>query len=153
MQICSKLEIILTFSRKCLFYRIFTLPKFTLHYTFYGRKKKTNNFKKRIYCSMKDWTWCPQWHTNLRLSLCTREQRWKPGTSVQTHDIVYHGTTLEAKHSSTNSRRSLCTREQRCKPSTAVQAQRWPAAASYPENTKDPGVGRFEWRRGVRRFF
>ena len=31
MQICSKLEIILTFSRKCLFYRIFTLPNFTLH--------------------------------------------------------------------------------------------------------------------------
>ena len=30
MQICSKLEIILTFSRKCLFYRIFTLPIFTL---------------------------------------------------------------------------------------------------------------------------
>ena len=30
MQICSKLEIILTFSRKCLFYRIFTLPNFTL---------------------------------------------------------------------------------------------------------------------------
>ena len=31
VQICSKLEIILTFSRKCLFYRIFTLPNFTLH--------------------------------------------------------------------------------------------------------------------------
>ena len=31
MQICSKLEIILTFSRKCLFYRIFTLPIFTLY--------------------------------------------------------------------------------------------------------------------------
>ena len=30
MQICSKLEIILTFSRKCLFYRIFTLLNFTL---------------------------------------------------------------------------------------------------------------------------
>ena len=30
VQICSKLEIILTFSRKCLFYRIFTLPIFTL---------------------------------------------------------------------------------------------------------------------------
>ena len=30
VQICSKLEIILTFSRKCLFYRIFTLPNFTL---------------------------------------------------------------------------------------------------------------------------
>ena len=32
VQICSKLEIILTFSRKCLFYRIFTLPIFTLHF-------------------------------------------------------------------------------------------------------------------------
>ena len=30
VQICSQLEIILTFSRKCLFYRIFTLPNFTL---------------------------------------------------------------------------------------------------------------------------
>ena len=30
MQICSKLEIFLTFSRKCLFYRIFTLLIFTL---------------------------------------------------------------------------------------------------------------------------
>ena len=31
VQICSQLEIILTFSRKCLFYRIFTLPNFTLY--------------------------------------------------------------------------------------------------------------------------
>ena len=31
VQICSKLEIILTFSRKCFFYRIFTLPNFTLY--------------------------------------------------------------------------------------------------------------------------
>ena len=31
VQICSQLEIILTFSRKCLFYRIFTLPIFTLY--------------------------------------------------------------------------------------------------------------------------
>ena len=30
VQICSKLEIILTFSRKCLFYQTFTLPIFTL---------------------------------------------------------------------------------------------------------------------------
>ena len=30
VQICSQLEIILTFSRKYLFYRIFTLPNFTL---------------------------------------------------------------------------------------------------------------------------
>ena len=33
VQICSQLEIILTFSRKCLFYRIFTLPNFTLSVT------------------------------------------------------------------------------------------------------------------------
>ena len=30
VQICSQLEIILTFSRKCFFYRIFTLLNFTL---------------------------------------------------------------------------------------------------------------------------
>ena len=38
VQICSQLEIILTFSRKCLFYRIFTLPNFTLHLGIYLRE-------------------------------------------------------------------------------------------------------------------
>ena len=32
---------------------------------------------------MKYWNWCPQWHTNLRRSLCTREQCWKRSTAVQ----------------------------------------------------------------------
>ena len=46
VQICSKLEIILTFSRKCLFYRIFTLPNFTLLNAMDGRLEQTKYFEK-----------------------------------------------------------------------------------------------------------
>ena len=42
MQICSKLAIILTFSRKCLFYRIFTLPIFTLPFHILKRCDKSS---------------------------------------------------------------------------------------------------------------
>ena len=49
VQICSKLEIILTFSRKCLFYRIFTLPIFTLH----GNPRATEVLCKRASKSLQ----------------------------------------------------------------------------------------------------
>ena len=45
MQICLKLEIILTFSRICLFYRIFTLPIFTLH----GKWKEFTNTEWLVF--------------------------------------------------------------------------------------------------------
>ena len=48
VQICSQLEIILTFSRKCLFYRIFTLPNFTLRSgSFFSSLFKTFLLQKR----------------------------------------------------------------------------------------------------------
>ena len=66
-------------------YGLTSLSLLVFHHHFYfidGRKWQII-LRKGVNCSMKYWNWCPQWHTNLRRSLCTREQCWKRSTAVQ----------------------------------------------------------------------
>ena len=62
VQICSKLEIILTFSRKCLFYRIFTLPIFTLHWLTRDKNRTTAIIATKGSIKLGTWR-STRWHT------------------------------------------------------------------------------------------
>ena len=62
MQICSKLEIILTFSRKCLFYRIFTLPIFTLHWLTRDKNRTTAIIATKGSIKLGTWR-STRWYT------------------------------------------------------------------------------------------
>ena len=73
MQICSKLEIILTFSRKCLFTRIFTLPNFTLHPAWWDSESQHGGTQSSVSIPRPRVTrWYPAIH--LRTNACKSEQ-------------------------------------------------------------------------------